>query len=66
MAAKLVITQRRSSAGTNGPQRDTLRSLGLRGIGTTAEREDNPALRGMLRRVGHLIEVRDAKDAANA
>jgi large subunit ribosomal protein L30 len=66
MAAKLVITQRRSSAGTNGPQRDTLRSLGLHGIGTTTEREDNPALRGMLRRVAHLIDVQDAKDAASA
>jgi large subunit ribosomal protein L30 len=66
MAAKLLITQRRSAAGTNGPQRDTLRSLGLRGIGSTAQREDNPALQGMLRRVAHLIDVQDAKDAANA
>ena len=57
MAAKLVITQRKSSAGANRPQRETLRTLGLRGIGSTTERPDGPALRGKLRRVAHLIEV---------
>jgi large subunit ribosomal protein L30 len=60
MASKLVIKQRRSSAGANRPQRETLRSLGLRGIGTTSERSDGPALRGMLRRVAHLVEVETA------
>ena len=64
MAEKLVIKQRRSSAGANGPQRDTLRSLGLHGIGTTSEKNDNPALRGMLRRVAHLIEVEEASSNA--
>ena len=63
MAAKLVITQHKSAAGTNGPQRDTLRSLGLRGIGTSSERADNPALRGMLRRVAHLDRVEEASGA---
>ena len=57
MASKLVIKQRRSSAGANRPQRETLRSLGLRGIGTSTERADGPALRGMLRRVSHLVDV---------
>jgi large subunit ribosomal protein L30 len=66
VAAKLVIRQRRSSAGANAPQRDTLRSLGLHGIGTSTERADGPALRGMLRRVAHLVEVQEGKEAANA
>ena len=64
MAGKLVIKQRRSSAGANRPQRDTLRSLGLHGIGTTTEKADNPALRGMLRRVAHLVEVQEASSNA--
>jgi large subunit ribosomal protein L30 len=53
----LVITQRKSANGANRPQRETLRSLGLRGIGTTTERPDRPELRGMLRAVSHLVKV---------
>ena len=64
--ATVVITQRKSSAGTNRPQRDTLRTLGLHGVGTRSERSDGPALQGMLRRVAHLVTIeqdsgRDAK-----
>ena len=57
--SKLVITQVKSSNGANGPQRDTLRSLGLRGIGKTVERPDSPQLRGMVHRVRHLITVEE-------
>ena len=57
----LVITQRKSSAGANRPQRETLRSLGLRGIGTSTERSEGPELRGMLRAVAHLVNVDEKK-----
>jgi large subunit ribosomal protein L30 len=59
MAAKqsIRITQRKSASGANKSQRETLRSLGLRGIGGTVERQDGPALQGMVRAVRHLIEV---------
>ena len=52
-----VIKQVRSTNGTNAKQRDTLRSLGLRKIGHSVEREDSPQLRGMLHAVRHLIVV---------
>jgi large subunit ribosomal protein L30 len=55
----LVITQVKSSNGANGKQRDTLRSLGLRGIGKTVEREDSPQLRGMVHAVRHLVKVEE-------
>jgi large subunit ribosomal protein L30 len=55
----VVITQIRSSNGANGRQRDTLRSLGLRGIGKSVEREDSPQLRGMVHAVRHLVEVEE-------
>jgi large subunit ribosomal protein L30 len=55
----LRITQRRSANRANGRQLDTLRSLGLRRIRHTVEREDSPQLRGMLRRVAHLVEVEE-------
>ena len=53
----VVIRQVKSSNGANAKQRDTLRSLGLRGINKTVEREDSPQLRGMLHAVRHLIVV---------
>jgi large subunit ribosomal protein L30 len=54
-----LIRQVRSANGTNSKQRDTLRSLGLRRIGHTVEREDSPQLRGMLHAVRHLIVVEE-------
>jgi large subunit ribosomal protein L30 len=56
--ATLQIIQRRSAAGSNRSQRDTLRTLGLRGIGSAVERTDGPAVRGMIRAVAHLVDVR--------
>ena len=55
----LVITQVKSSNGSNSRQRDTLRSLGLRGIGKSVEREDSPQLRGMVHAVRHLVTVEE-------
>jgi large subunit ribosomal protein L30 len=57
--SNLVITQRKSSNGSDKRQLDTLRSLGLRRIGHSVERPDSPQLRGMLHKVRHLIEVTD-------
>jgi large subunit ribosomal protein L30 len=55
--ATLRITQRRSANGSSPRQRETLRSLGLRGIGKSVERPDSAPLRGMVEAVGHLVEV---------
>jgi large subunit ribosomal protein L30 len=57
--AKVRITQRRSQSGASPSQRDTLRTLGLRGIGRSVERRDSPELRGMIRVVEHLVVVKD-------
>jgi large subunit ribosomal protein L30 len=57
--ATLTITQRRSRNGADKRQLDTLRSLGLRRIGHSVQREDSPQLRGMIHRVRHLVEVKE-------
>ena len=54
-----MITQVKSANGTNGRQRDTLRSLGLRGIGKSVERPDSEPLRGMVHAVRHLVTVEE-------
>ena len=59
MAGKLVITQVRSPNGSSRKTRDSLRTLGLGRIGRSAERPDDPTVRGLLRKVGHLVEVSD-------
>jgi large subunit ribosomal protein L30 len=51
------ITQRKSRNGSDKRQIDTLRSLGLRRIGHTVEKEDTPQIRGMIHKVQHLVEV---------
>jgi large subunit ribosomal protein L30 len=58
--SSLLITQRKSSNGSDKRQLDTLRSLGLRRIGHSVEREDSEQLRGMVHKVRHLVEVKDA------
>ena len=40
-------------------QRDTLKGLGLNKIGRTSELEDTPAVRGMILKVRHMVEVVD-------
>jgi large subunit ribosomal protein L30 len=55
----IVVTQVKSANGANGRQRDTLRSLGLRGIGKSVERDDTPQLRGMVHAVRHLVAVEE-------
>lgn len=57
--ATLEITQVKSANGTDKPQRETLRSLGLRGIGKRVQRPDSPQVRGMVHRVRHLITVEE-------
>ena len=60
--SKLLITQRRSRNGADQRQRDTLRSLGLRRIGHSVERDDTPQVRGMIAKVAHLVEVSEHGD----
>jgi large subunit ribosomal protein L30 len=54
------IRQIKSSNGTDAAQRATLESLGLRRIGHTVEHEDRPQLRGMIRRVAHLVKIEES------
>jgi large subunit ribosomal protein L30 len=52
----------RSAIGRTKRQKDTIAALGLRRIGDEAEHEDNPAVRGMVRAVEHLLEVQEVNE----
>jgi large subunit ribosomal protein L30 len=57
----LRITQIRSKIGHPQDQRATLASLGLRKIRQQVVRPDNPAVRGMIQKVRHLITVEEVE-----
>jgi large subunit ribosomal protein L30 len=61
MAEKIKIRLIRSTIGVLPKQRATVRSLGLRKIGSTVEQEANPVILGMVRVVSHLVAVEDVK-----
>lgn len=55
----LVIEQVRSANGSSRKQRESLKTLGLGRIGRKTERPDDPAVRGLIQSVQHLVKVRD-------
>ncbi len=54
---RLTVRQVRSGICTPKDQKATLRGLGFRRLGQRVVREDSPAIRGMIRKVRHLVEV---------
>jgi large subunit ribosomal protein L30 len=61
MARKIRIRLAHSVIGSLPKQRATVRSLGLRKIGSVSEQEDNPVIRGMVKIVSHLVTVEEIK-----
>jgi len=59
VAAKLKVTQVKSTISHIARNRATVRALGLNGIGSTSVITDNPATRGMVRRVRFLVTVEE-------
>ncbi|MDR0271318.1 50S ribosomal protein L30 [Paenibacillus sp.] len=54
---KLQITLVRSVIGRSEDQRATVKTLGLRKINSSVVHNDNPAIRGMINKVSHLVSV---------
>jgi large subunit ribosomal protein L30 len=57
MAKVFKVTLKRSLIGCTQDQKDTVRCLGLRKRHQTVEVKDNPAQRGQILKVQHLIDV---------
>jgi large subunit ribosomal protein L30 len=60
-SGKVTVKQVRSQARRPREQDATLRGLGLGKIGRSKVLEDTPAIRGMIRKVAHLIEIMEEK-----
>jgi large subunit ribosomal protein L30 len=60
MSEKMIqITLRKSGIGRPPKHRRTLTSLGLTKLNRTVVRRDTPEIRGMIRQVSHLVEVKE-------
>ena len=57
--AKVQITQTRSLIGRPETQVRTMKVLGLGKINRTVEHEHTPQIQGMIRKVNHLISVKE-------
>ncbi len=56
----IKIRQVKSVIGTKRTHREVVKGLGLRRIGHQVERPDTPAVRGMVAKVGYLLEVEES------
>ena len=55
----VTVTQVGSPIGRKSDQRDTLMGLGLNKMNRTRTLEDTPSVRGMIRKVQHLVRVEE-------
>lgn len=60
MAGKTITVKlKKSIIGTNDKQKANVRGLGLRKTGTSRTLENTPAVRGMIKKVIHLLEFKE-------
>jgi len=57
--AKLRVKWVKSAIGYPKDQKATIQALGLRKLQQTVEHEDQPVIRGMVRKVIHLVKVEE-------
>lgn len=60
--SKLKITLTRSLIGRPEDQRATVKALGLKKTNTFVKQDDTPVIRGMVRKVEHLVTVEEIQD----
>ncbi|NQY99277.1 MAG: 50S ribosomal protein L30 [Bdellovibrionales bacterium] len=61
MAKAFKVRLKRSTIGSTQTQKDTVRCLGLRKVNSVNVVPDNPAMRGQIMKVQHLLEVTPEK-----
>lgn len=59
--AKLKVTLVKSIIGSSETQRATVATLGLRKLNSSSELNDTPQIRGMVRKVEHLVKVEEVQ-----
>jgi large subunit ribosomal protein L30 len=57
MAGKIKVTWYKSWIGYNRKQRESVRGLGLKKLNDVVELDDTPAIRGMVKKISHLVKI---------
>ncbi len=60
----LRVTYVKSAIGYNVKQKQTIEALGLRRLQQVITHPDTPAVRGMINKVSHLVQVEEVEEAA--
>lgn len=60
MAGQIKVTLVKSGIGFPRNQRDTIKGLGLRKLNQTRVLADTPAIRGMVKKINHLVKMEEA------
>lgn len=58
----LRVTLKKSVIGYNKKQRDTVKALGLGKVGSSAVHAESDCIKGMIRKVTHLLDVETLQD----
>ncbi len=61
---KLKITQVHSTIDRTEKQKRIVRSLGIRKLYHTVEKTDTPQIRGMIKKIEHLLKVEEIAEGA--
>jgi large subunit ribosomal protein L30 len=56
---KVIITQVRSAINRTKRQKDTIFALGIKKLNKPVEHEATPQIKGMIRKVSHLVKVEE-------
>ena len=62
MANIIKVTMVKSGIGQNKKVKATLRALGLRKLNQTIKVKNHPSIRGMIRKVSHLVKIELEQD----
>jgi len=57
MAGRIKVKWYKSWIGYNRKQRESVRGLGLRRLNDVVELDDTPAIRGMVKKINHLVKI---------
>ncbi len=58
---KIQITYAKSTIGYSKRQKATIKALGFQKLNQTIEHDDTPSIRGMIKKVEHLVIVEEVK-----
>ena len=64
MSTHLKVTLKNSPIGRNSKQLDTVKGLGLRKLNHSRVLENTPAVRGMVKKIIHLLDIEEVEAPA--